>query len=364
MTRGEQSNASTFLKEAGETWNTVVHAAPQWGLLLLGTGVLALLFTVVYRTLHALTRRLGRRFPHWLAWFTQADVILRITVFTAFLVTAASLYPTLEPLGGPLLRVYLVVLLVYVGWEVIQYGVRYAVQRFALDASLRLLITNVTRVVWAALGLYLVFQQFNINLLPILGGLGIVGVAFGFAAQDLLSNLIAGVTLLLDRPFTLGDWIRTGEWEGQVQRLTLRTTRLRTRDNEYISIPNSKIAGNDVVNLSAGGPLRVRSSVSIAYAAEIDVARQALMPILEHEPLILHEPPPRVAVVELGDSGVNLDLIYWIAQETIGRRPQVQQRVLEAAKQALGEAGVEIPFPQLQVHLRERIRISPSDTGE
>ncbi|AFZ68442.1 small-conductance mechanosensitive channel [Deinococcus peraridilitoris DSM 19664] len=355
----------TVLAEQGRlAWALVQDIVPLWGARLLSTVVLALAFSLLYRLLRAGLRSLSKRVRAGPAWLHALDTALRLTCLTLFLITASSLYPLPSEISVTLLRVYLIILLLYFGWALLRSLLARASGHFALDASLALLTLNVARAVWIAVGLYLVFQQFGINLLPILGGLGIAGVALGFAAQDLLSNLISGITLLLDRPFTIGDWIRVGSWEGQVQRLTLRTTRLRTRDNEYISIPNSKVAGNDVVNLSAGGPLRVRSSLGVSYRADLDRGREVIMQVLQKEELVLSDPAPRVAVVELGESSVQLDLIYWIAQDSIARRPLIQQRVLEATKRTLDAAGIEIPFPQRVLHLenaRVLQRSSPPD---
>ena len=338
-------------REVERVWTLLRSALTRWGLRLLAVLLLAALFALLYRALLAGTRRTVRRFPSLAPWLPLADVSAWLSCLSLFLVSSVSLFPASAKLAAPLARVYLVLLLLFLGWALLRRVLARLFSRFGLDASLELLALNVALGVWIAVGLYLVFQQFGINLLPILGGLGIAGVAVGFAAQDLLSNVLAGITLLLDRPFTIGDWIRVNDWEGQVQRLTLRTTRLRTRDNELISIPNNKVAGNDVVNLSAGGPLRIRSSLGVSYRADLDQARTALMGVLEAEPKVLSDPPPRVAVTQLGDSSVSLDLIYWIAPESIPRRPLIQQRVVEASKRALDAAGVEIPFPQRVLHL-------------
>ncbi len=345
-------------REIGRAWRASSDALTRWGLRLLTVLLLAALFALLYRLLMAGARGAARRFVGLEPWLPLAGISAWLSCLSLFLVSAVSLFPVSAKWAAPLARVYLVLLLLFLGWALLRRLLARLFTRFGLDASLELLALNVSLGVWIAVGLYLVFQQFGINLLPILGGLGIAGVAVGFAAQDLLSNLLAGVTLLLDRPFTLGDWIRVNDWEGQVQRLTLRTTRLRTRDNELISIPNNKVAGNDVVNLTAGGALRVRSSLGVSYKADLDTAREALARVLNEEPKVLGDPPPRVAVMELGDSSVSLDLIYWIAPESIARRPAIQQRVMEASKRALDAAGVEIPFPQRVLHLEmdERAR--------
>ncbi|WP_309571532.1 mechanosensitive ion channel domain-containing protein, partial [Deinococcus sp.] len=230
----------------------------------LGAGVLRRFFTADAQPLALRILRIG----------------LRLTFLMLVLVSITALFAPLNDYGPAVFRVYLLVMTLYVTWGLIHRFLSVQTARWNLDTSLTLLLNNTVRAVWVLLGVYLVFQQFNVNLLPILGGLGVAGLAVGFAAQDILANLISGVTLLLDRPFRIGDWIRTAEHEGQVSGLTLRTTRLRTRDNEYVSIPNKDVAGSVVVNLTQGGRLRLNVPVSIAYKDSVEAARRALLPVM------------------------------------------------------------------------------------
>nr|WP_221276991.1 mechanosensitive ion channel family protein [Deinobacterium chartae] len=344
---------AAFVDVVRSTWNELRVAVVTWAPEVLLSVLLALvylaLFALLRRVAFALVTRFSQELRHVLE--PSLHVGLRLGYWMLTLVSVTALFPALQGYGRPIFRVFLILCLLYVVWFALRRVLEASFGRWHLDASLVLLGTNVARVLVVALGLYLVFQQFGIDLLPLLGGLGVAGIALGFAAQDILGNLIAGVTLLLDRPFRIGDWIRVEAWEGQVVRITLRTTRIRTRDNSFVSIPNSKIANNDVANLSEGGPLRVSDTLGVAYATDLDQARQVLLGALAQTQGVLADPPPRVAVDALADSSVNLKLIYWIAQERIAKRPQVQSRVREAAKRALDAAGISIPFPQRVLHL-------------
>lgn len=224
-----------------------------------------------------------------------------------------------------------------------------------LDKSLEQLMRNVLAVVLVAVGVITVLSQFGINVLSLLTALGVVGLAVGFAAQDTLSNLIAGITLLVERPFRLGDWVQVNERVGWVQKITLRTTRIVTRDNALISIPNAKVASHDIINLSGGGALRLGIPVGVAYKASVEEARRVMLPILEAHPKVLKQPgrEPRVLLRELGDSSVNLELLYWLAPEDIAGQPGISAALLEACKEALDQAGIEIPFPHLQLFIDE-----------
>ncbi|WP_229779086.1 mechanosensitive ion channel family protein [Deinococcus knuensis] len=338
--RGAWRDAGLFLHEWG----------PELTLSAALIGAYFLLYLGAWQLSRALIRRLvpGDLRPVVLR---AVRIGLRLTFLMLALLSSTALFGPLREYGPAIFRVYLLLLSLLVGWHFIQRFLQVQAGRWALDSSLTLLLMGVTRGVWAILGLYLVFGQFGINLLPILGGLGVVGLAVGFAAQDILANLISGVTLLLDRPFRIGDWVRTDRYEGQVTGLTLRTTRLRTRDNEHVSIPNKDVAGNVIVNLTQGGRLRLNVPVSIEYGASVEQARRVLLPVMLAHPKVLHSPAPVVLVRELAASSVDVILRCWVTEEDVPRYPVIMMQLTEAAKEALQDAGMEIPFPHLQLHI-------------
>ncbi|GAA5511403.1 hypothetical protein Dcar01_00112 [Deinococcus carri] len=337
-----------------DTWQDLRAVVVEYGpnaLLALGLTLLyALLFWGVSRAAFALLGRFFHPDAHPIARRVLRTA-LRLTFVLLVLLSITALFPGLERWSGPVFRVYLLLLLLYVGWGVIQRFLHMQADHWGLDTSLRVLVGNVIRAVWVLLGVYLVAAQFGVNLVPILGGLGVVGIAFGFAAQDLLANLISGVTLLLDRPFRLGDWIRTEAHEGRVVRLTLRTTRIHTRDNEHVSIPNREVAGAVVENLSKGGTLRLHLNVPLAYHEHVERARRLLLGVLPDFPEVLADPAPQVLVEELEESRVRLLLRFWVDAEHVATSPVIRMRVLEAAKEALQAAGLEVPFPRMRVQL-------------
>jgi len=206
-------------------------------------------------------------------------------------------------------------------------------------------------VVWAA------YMVAGAQIAPIVGALGILGLAVSLAAQDTFSNFISGIILLMDRPFRIGDWVRIGEEFGQVEGLTLRTTRLRTPDNESVAIPNSVVAGGEIKNLSAGGPLRLRIPVGVAYRHDTREVKKVLEPVVRRHPRVLQEPEPALLVTSLGDNSVEITLVLWIAQKDIPDYPVITAEIIEDAKLALDEAGIEIPFPQRTVWFPEPLKI-------
>ena len=247
----------------------------------------------------------------------------------------------------------------YVGWLVVNRVLANQLTKRHLDKSLVQLFVNISSVVIIVFAITTVLAQFGINVFSIITALGVVGIAVGFVAQETLSNFIAGITLLVERPFRIGDWIKENDLVGQVQEINLRTTRLVTRDNEVVVIPNSTMTSSDIINLSAGGPLRIRSSIGIAYKENTIRAKGLLLPLLQNDDLILKEPSPKVRVIELADSSVNLEMVYWLAPSNIPKEPDVTYNLLEQAKITLDDAGIEIPFPHMQVFVDEAKGLEP-----
>lgn len=249
----------------------------------------------------------------------------------------------------------------YLAWLVSSKLLGRALQTRGLDRSLEQLVRNVLAVVLITFGMTTVLSQFGVNVLSVITTLGVVGIAVGFAAQETLSNFIAGITLLVERPFRIGDWVEINGQTGRVEEITLRTTRLVTRSNITVSIPNASVASSDITNLSAGGPLRVETAVGIAYKESAKAARDVMTPILEAHESVLQSPgrKPQIWLKDLGDSSVNLVLLYWVSPANIATQPKISAEILEQCKEALDAAGIEIPFPHLQLFIDDAKGLAP-----
>ncbi len=215
------------------------------------------------------------------------------------------------------------------------------------EPVIKLLIDTIYKYAVLIFGGLVAAKQLGIDVGAVLAGMGVAGIAIGFAAQDTLSNIIAGFIIFLDKPFKLGDWIKIDEYYGEVHEITMRSTRVRTEDNTYVIIPNKTIIDEYVDNRSKYGHLRVMIELSIAYEASIDTAREALLAAARAVPAALTQPPVLVSVVELGDSGVLMEVEIWI--EDAEKEEPTRDLLTELSKKALDEAGVEIPYPH--VHL-------------
>jgi small conductance mechanosensitive channel len=218
-----------------------------------------------------------------------------------------------------------------------------------VDHSIRDLLGSLIK--WAVMGFGLVIacNQLGIPIVAMLTGVSIIGLAVGFAAQETLANFIAGMVIFIDKPFRVGDWIEVTGTFGQVKRVTFRSTRLLTLDGEINVFPNTQMLSNRLANHSSHPINRVNIAIGIAYKESIDKARAALLAITKEDNRLVKTPPPEVVVSECADSAVNLLLRFWIVDEEIQHR--IKYEYLEKAKNALDAAGIEIPFPHMQLFL-------------
>lgn len=247
-----------------------------------------------------------------------------------------------------LLAALVVLLLFWVLLRITQPAVRHMLvrARFA-PALIKLLVDGLLRATVLVLGVAMAASQLGVDISAFLAGLGVVGIAVGFAAQETVANMIAGFLIFWDRPFRIGDYISTQNLYGEVKDITMRTTRIRTRENTFVVIPNKQIIGDTLVNHSMYGETRVNVPVGIAYKENIAQARAVLLEAVAGLEGVIPSPPPDVVAVKLGDSSVDLLVRVWI-EHAYDERP-VFFRVIEASKVALDAAGIEIPFPHLQL---------------
>ena len=180
--------------------------------------------------------------------------------------------------------------------------------------------------------------------------IGAAGVTVGLALQNSLSNLAGGFILLFAKPLQSGDYVIVGDKEGFVESVTILYTELKTWDNRRIYLPNSVVTAGAVVNLSKSGALRVYVLASVSYGTDLQHAREVILSHLSKQPMFLSDPAPTVSVKELADSGVVLNIGASVTKEHFfSARP----KMLEYTKEALDQAGIEIPFPQVTVHHSE-----------
>jgi len=219
--------------------------------------------------------------------------------------------------------------------------------RAKVDSSIRDMLAGLIK--WAVLGFGIVIacNQVGVQITALLTGVSIIGLAIGFAAQETLANLIAGIVIFWDKPFKVGDWIELDGDQGQVVRVTFRSTRMINLDGDIVVFPNTTMIQNKIINKTTNPVTRANVPISIAYKESIDRARQVLLEVVRRDPRIVKTPEPEVVVHALGASSVDLMLHFWIREERY--EDAMQYEFLEKAKEALDAAGIEIPFPHMQL---------------
>ncbi|MDY6777249.1 MAG: mechanosensitive ion channel family protein [Candidatus Nanohaloarchaea archaeon] len=215
------------------------------------------------------------------------------------------------------------------------------------DRTVASVATSVTS--WLVI---LVGVLFGLNVAGYGASLSVLGtvlaggtVALGFAMKDTLGAAVAGVFILLDKPFEVGDWIEWNDRSGIVKEIGLRTTRVETFDNVLITVPNTELANNTIKNPVANDELRIKTEIGIGYDDDIDQAKEVVDEILNDIDAINGSKEPSVRVTGLGDSTVNLTGRYWIKDPSRADFVAVTSEVLQRVKQRFDEEGIDMPFP-------------------
>ena len=205
----------------------------------------------------------------------------------------------------------------------------------------------VTKSCWALL-LMVFLQRLGINVTPLIAGLGVTGFILGFAFQESLGNLASGMMIAINEPFKVGDFISAGGMDGVVRELNMMATILTTPDNKKVVLPNKSVWGSPITNFSAMETRRVDLAVSVAYGSDIGLARDVALETLRAIPGVLADPLPMAEVSRLDDSAMVFTLRVWSKNSDYWTVYfAAQQRV----KEAFDRAGIQIPFPQLTVHM-------------
>lgn len=251
-------------------------------------------------------------------------------------------------------RILLAVVFFFIGVQLIKI-VRKVVRKSMQKANAEVGVTQfVDSFLKAALYVVLVFMlasSFGVDAASIVALLGSAGVAIGLAVQGSLSNLAGGVLILLLKPFKVGDYIMestTGK-EGTVSEIQIFYTKLITVDNKVVVLPNGNLANNTITNVTASNYRRMDITVGVSYHADLKKAKEVLQEVLHKDEKVLKDKDMVVFVDELAASSVNLGVRCWFTQEDFW---EGKWRVTENCKHALDAAGVEIPYPQMDVHMK------------
>ncbi|NQU47173.1 MAG: mechanosensitive ion channel family protein [Planctomycetes bacterium] len=214
------------------------------------------------------------------------------------------------------------------------------------------LFDNLARVLIFGFSVYLMVSAWGGDVSTVLASAGVMGIALGFAAKDSLSNLFAGVFILADAPYRLGDFIVLDSGErGEVVHIGIRSTRLLTRDDIEITIPNAVMGAAKILNETGGASpkRRVRIPVGVAYGSDVDQVRAVLMDVAQSMSMVCKDPLPRVRFRRFGDSTLDFELLCWIPEPVL--RGRATDELLTNIYKRFDKDGIQIAFPQLDVHL-------------
>jgi len=216
------------------------------------------------------------------------------------------------------------------------------------------LFDNLSKILIFAIAVYVIFQIWGVDMTAWVASAGIMGLAVSFAAKDTLANLFSGVFILADSPYKIGDYVvLDGNQRGKVTHIGLRSTRLVTRDDVEVTVPNS-IMGNSKVTNQSGGPnpkFRIRVKIGVAYGTDIERVREILMDIANNEPLVTKTPEARVRFRVFGASSLDFELLCWI------ENPELRGRTLDKLNVAVynrfNEENIEIPYSKQDLYIKE-----------
>jgi small-conductance mechanosensitive channel len=309
--------------------------------------------------LRRLTRRTSSHLDDQILTLLQTPLFWSITLL-GVLLAIRLLEPGETALQAARALVFTVLILMWAifALRVLRIVLTYMANRSASAALVRPqtlpLFNNLAVIVVLALAIYLVFDTWQIDMTAWLASAGIVGIAVGFAAKDTLANLFSGVFILADAPYKIGDYVvlESGE-RGKITNIGIRSTRLLTRDDVEVTIPNAIMGNTRIVNES-GGPhekYRIRVQVGVAYGSDIDRVREVLTAVAEAEPSVCDDPEPRVRFRTFGASSLDFELLVWV------ENPELRGRVLDALNSAVykqfQENRITIPFPQQDLYIKE-----------
>ena len=224
-------------------------------------------------------------------------------------------------------------------------------KKLHIKEGVRYTLRRLTEYVCILVGIIIAFQFVGIDLSGLAVIFGLLSVGIGFGLQNVTANFVAGLVLLFERPIKIGDRITVGEVEGDVEEISLRATKIRTLNNISIIVPNSQFVTSNIVNWSYGD-LRIRLDidVGVSYGSDLDVVLASLKEVALENPKVLKEPAPDVLLRDFGESSWNMRLRLWIdnPQGHHGIRSDINCAIVRKFR----EKGVEIPFPQRDIHVR------------
>lgn len=251
------------------------------------------------------------------------------------------------------LKVLLAIIVFCIGRIIIRWIqkiVRKSLERSGVDKGVEQFVDSMLKFGLYFMLIFTIATKFGLDAASVAAVIASAGVALGLALQGSLSNFAGGVLILLLKPFKVGDYIieDTNKNEGTVKEIQIFYTKLSTIDNKTIVIPNGILTNNSLTNVSEKNERQLDLKIGVSYQSDLKAAKNILFKILENDPAVLKEPEMNVFVSELGDSAVILGMRGWVRNDEFW---PARWRILEKIKLELDENGIEIPYPQMTVHM-------------
>lgn len=225
-----------------------------------------------------------------------------------------------------------------------------ALKKTSLDSAARSFLVSLVRILLYVMVIIMALSVLNVPMSSIITIFGAAGLAVSLALQNCLSNLCGGFIILFSKPFTSGDTIELDGTVGKVDAISILYTKIKTFDGKTVFIPNGKISDAKIINYTESPERRIDLSFDISYSADYEKVRLVILKILEDDPLVIDEPQPVVRMSKHKDSSIAIDTLVWVRNENYS---SVRYSIIENVKAAFDRENIEIPFSQLDVHIRE-----------
>ena len=334
--------------------------------------VITVAFFLMSKLLLLLLGRVGRR----LGTLTGSDlndrILLRVSAPAAALINCAGLYFAVKRLPLPerlvvaaagLLFVVNAVILANIAYRVLdEMLARYGERVAGVETSRQLipLVQKLCSIFLIGTALIITLKHFEYDILSLVTALGVGSLAIGLAAKDTLANMVSGFTLMIDRPFRIGDRIQLGAQVGDVIDIGLRSTKIKGGDNTYLIVPNSALCNSTIINMAFPDPRgKGKIDLGVAYGSNVAKAKQLLCQTAAHVPEVLADPPPEAYFTSFGDSALKLTLFFWVGDYT--QLFAATDRINCAISSSFQQNGLNIPYPTRTVFLEKDPINGPQD---
>src|SRR5216110_3718797 len=300
---------------------------------------------------------------NFVAIVTSILSLAALVFFTISAINAAGIplawNAPLPAVSLSLVQIFLLIALLIAVFWISSRTKRFLFNRFlvnsGLDRALQYAIAQIIANVVLVVGVLIVLENTGIHLGALAVFAGAVGVGVGFGLQNIASNFISGLVILAERPITIGDRIEVAGIAGQVEHIRARSTVIRTNDNIMMIVPNTKFIDSPVTNWTYGDRrVRFRISVGVAYGSDVNKVRDVLLGVADENSHTLKEPAPSVFLEKFGDSSIDFKLMVW-SSEMSARPSRYRSDLNFAIAEKFREVGIEFPFPQRDVHIRDGV---------